>query len=269
MSVTHRTLGAAGLKLRPTRSSATRMPGTRIVVRPRFFAISPGDRGLAHEPLNALAANANALGQAQLGMDPSRAIDAAIGGVNGFDALQQPGVAERAVAGRPAQPVIEARPRDAEQLAAHRDRGAGLLRRDKPVDAHRVSVSFAKKAAARLSRSRSIRSRWFSRSSSFRRARSSEPRPSRSPTSTSCCRFHLGSDSGATPISPAIVTIDLPLRRYSSTASRLNCGGYGRRPLLLPATMDILRPGPDGPSAQVSVKAGALQASSTRRFRQR
>ena len=64
----------------------------------------------------------------------------------------------------------------------------------------------------------------------------------------------------------AIVTIDLPLRRYSSTASRLNCGGYGRRPLLLPATMDILRPGPDGPSAQVSVKPGVLHISSTERY---
>ena len=166
----------------------------------------------------------------------------------------------RAIAGRPAPPVIEARPRDAEQAAGHGDRSAGLLRRDEPVDAHRVSVSVAKKAAARLSRSRSIRSRWFSRSSSASRTRSSDDSPSRSPTSTACCRFHLRNDSGATPISPAIVTIDRPLRRYNSTASRLNCGGYGRRPLLLPATMDILRPGPDGPSAQVSVKAGALQS---------
>jgi len=41
MSATHKTLGAVGRKLRFTRSSATRTPGTRIVVRPRFFSIRP------------------------------------------------------------------------------------------------------------------------------------------------------------------------------------------------------------------------------------
>src|SRR3954452_4090850 len=34
---------------------------------------------------------------------------------------------------------------------------------------------------------------------------------------------------GRHTVSLAIVTIDLPLRRYSSTASGLNCGGFGRR----------------------------------------
>jgi hypothetical protein len=45
-----------------------------------------------------------------------------VGSVDGLDALQQPRVAERAVAGRPAQAVMDARPRDTEQLAGRGDR---------------------------------------------------------------------------------------------------------------------------------------------------
>ena len=51
-----------------------------------------GDRGLAHQPLHALAPNPNALCQAQLGVDAPRAIDATVGCVDGLDALDQPGV---------------------------------------------------------------------------------------------------------------------------------------------------------------------------------
>ena len=72
-------------------------------------------------------------------------------------------------------------------------------------------------------------------------------------------------DSCAWPLALATATAreqDLLLRAHALAAGLLgHHGGYGRRPLLLPATMDIRRPGPDGPSAQVSVKAGALQSS--------
>ena len=57
MSATHSTFGAVGRKSRSTRSSATRTPGTRIVVRPRFFGTRPEIPALAHQPLDALAAD--------------------------------------------------------------------------------------------------------------------------------------------------------------------------------------------------------------------
>ena len=88
MSATQSTLGAAGVNCRATRSSATRTPGTRIVVRPRFFGDQARDRGLAHQPLDALAPDPDALREAQLGVDAPRAVDAAIGGVDGLDALE-------------------------------------------------------------------------------------------------------------------------------------------------------------------------------------
>jgi hypothetical protein len=90
MSATQSTLGAAGLKSRATRSSATRTPGTRIVVRPPLLGDQAADRGLAHESLDALAPNPDPLGHPQPGVDAPRAIDAAGGRVDGLDAFQQP-----------------------------------------------------------------------------------------------------------------------------------------------------------------------------------
>ena len=103
---------------------------------------------------------------AQLGVDARRAVDAAVGAVDLDGSARSARRRSRARAlGTLARPVVVARAADAEQPAGHGDRGAGLLRRDQPVDAHRVSVSAAKKAAARLSRSRSCFSRAFSRRS--------------------------------------------------------------------------------------------------------
>ena len=118
---------------------------------------------------------------------------------------------------------------------------------------HSPDLSLAKKAAARLriSRScfRSSRSSW----------RSSELRPSRSPTSPSNCLFQDRSVSSEIPSSSEITRSDLPLRRYSWTASRRNSGGYGPRPRLLPGigghpSCRVRRPSP-----QVSAKPGKLQ----------
>ncbi len=48
----------------------------------------PGDPGLAHEALDALAAHALAVAEHELGMDARRPIDAAVGGVDLADALE-------------------------------------------------------------------------------------------------------------------------------------------------------------------------------------
>jgi hypothetical protein len=46
------TCGAAGRKRRSTRSSAALIPGTRIVVRPRFLATQPAGVSGSHQPLD-------------------------------------------------------------------------------------------------------------------------------------------------------------------------------------------------------------------------
>ncbi len=56
-------------------------------------------------------------------------------------------------------------------------------------------------------------------------SRSSVVSPSRSPSSTSCCLFHLLRDSLAMPSSSAIFGIDFSEERLSWTASDLNSGG--------------------------------------------
>jgi hypothetical protein len=52
---------------------------------------------------------------------------------------------------------MKTRPGDAEQPAEERDRVVGLLHRDEPEAAHRVSLSLAKKAAAFFKISSSVR----------------------------------------------------------------------------------------------------------------
>ena len=75
MSATHSMLGAAGRNWRWTRSSATRTPGTRIVVRPRRLGISPARPACAHQPLDPFAPDPDPVSHPQLGMHPRRAID--------------------------------------------------------------------------------------------------------------------------------------------------------------------------------------------------
>ena len=106
-------------------------------------------------------------------MDPRHPVDAAVRLVDRPDALGQPGVGERPLARRARRPLVVARAANAQPRTCQGDRGAGLLHRDEPVHAHRVSVSFAKKAAARLSRSRSCARRAFSRRSRRSSSRSS------------------------------------------------------------------------------------------------
>jgi hypothetical protein len=112
MSATHRTLGAAGVNCRATRSSGDPDSGNADRRAAPLLGHEPGDRGVAHQPLDALAPNPDALGGAQLGVDAPRAVDAAVGGVDGLDALGQPRVGQRALRRRPPLPVVIARAAD-------------------------------------------------------------------------------------------------------------------------------------------------------------
>ena len=81
---------------RSTRSSATRTPGTRIVVRPRLRRTSPRDAGLrASAAPRACATTRTPCAEAQLGVDARRAVDAAVRRVDRADLLGQPRVGQR------------------------------------------------------------------------------------------------------------------------------------------------------------------------------
>jgi transposase len=76
--------------------------------------------------------------------------------------------------------------------------------------------------------SRSIRSVWFSRRNRCNSSRSSlDSPPGRLPASLSACLTQLRNDTSEIPRSRATWRIDLPVRRTSSIASRLNSSGYG------------------------------------------
>ena len=69
-------------------------------------AHQPRQTGGPHKPLDALAADVDAVGS-QLGVDSASAISATAGGVGALDALDEPDVLELAVAGRPALPGVK------------------------------------------------------------------------------------------------------------------------------------------------------------------
>src|SRR5262249_39828404 len=145
--------------------------------------------------------------------------------------------------------------------AHERDRMVGPLRPDEAEAAHRVSLSLAKKAAAFRNTSRSSRRTRFSRRSRRNSSRSSLLNPSRRPASTPARLTHVLNDSAATPRSLAPSPSGRPARRYSSTASRRNSGGYGF--LKFDPLGMVAHPsrqiGQHRPSAQMSTKAGTLQ----------
>ena len=184
----------------------------------------PGDAGGPHEALHALARDHDALAEPQLGLHAPRPVDATVLRVDGLDLLDQPRVAQRTVRRRPTRPRVEPRRRDAEQLAGHGDRGAGLLRQDDPVARHRVPLSVAKKAAARLSRSRSWRSLWFSRRNLASSARSSVVTPSsRSRRSIWSWRRQLRNAASGRERMVSVVPRTAPPIRRSSVARRSSC----------------------------------------------
>src|SRR5205823_404508 len=141
------------------------------------------------------ARDLDALTETQLGPDTARAIDASGALVDVLHLLGEPRVAEGPIAGRSALPPMKARAAHLQHVAHHRDWKAGPLRRDDPVDAHRVSVSAAKKTAARLRISRSCSSLFTRRRSSRSSSRSALVRPSsRSLRSSWSCLTQMCSD---------------------------------------------------------------------------
>ena len=75
---------------RSTRSSQTRTPGTRIVVRPGAWATRPERPAWRIEPLDALAPDPLAVAEHELGVDARRPIDPAVRCVDLADPLEQP-----------------------------------------------------------------------------------------------------------------------------------------------------------------------------------
>src|SRR6266536_3090562 len=215
--------------------------------------------GGSHQSLDPLAAQPDPL-IAEVEVDPPSAVAVTAARVHPADPLGQRRVGERPRRRWPLLPGVEARARDTEHAAHQRDRVVGLLRRDEPEAAHRVSLSRAKKTAAFFKISRSCSSVRTFRRSSRNSWRSSLVSPSRRPPSTSACRAQIRSVSVETPRSTAISLSGRPDRLYSSTASRRNSGGYGFLKFD-PLGMAEHPPCPAGqcrPSAQVSTETGAL-----------
>ena len=149
MSASHSTFGSAGRNCLSTRSSATLTPGTAIVVRPRFFATSPEIPAVRISRSTRLRPTRIPQREAQLRVDPGRAIDLPLRRVDRLDLFKQPRVLERPVRRRAALPIVEAGAVDLQRPAHHRDWVVGLLRGDEQEHlAYRPSVSLAKKAAA-------------------------------------------------------------------------------------------------------------------------
>jgi hypothetical protein len=96
--------------------------------------------------------------KAQLGVNPSGAVGAITDGVDLLDPFGQERVRQRPIRRRWALPVMKAPTVHAQRPAHHSDRIVGLLRGDQAeYHVYRPSVSRAKKAAAFLTFSRSIR----------------------------------------------------------------------------------------------------------------
>jgi hypothetical protein len=96
-------------------------PGDPDRGAPALAADHPADGGLAHQALHALASDALAVAEHQLGMNPGRPVDLTIGLVDLTDALGQPGVPERTPRRRPKLPGVIARAADAEHPAQGAD----------------------------------------------------------------------------------------------------------------------------------------------------
>jgi len=118
--------------------------------RPVLLGLQPRQAGLAHQALDAFAADLLAVVDDEIAPDARRAIDLAPQGEQLADAGGQAGVLERPRRRRSADPGVKARAADLQHAAHDLDRVLGPLRRDEPEDPHRVPLSLAKKAAADL-----------------------------------------------------------------------------------------------------------------------
>ncbi len=222
---------------------------------PPLLGDQAGEAGLAHQPLDAFAADPLAVVEDEIRPDPRRAIDAAALAVQLTDPFGQPRVLERTRPGRPLRPGVIAGAADLEHTAHDHDRVRGLLRSDEPVRAHRVPPSRAKKAAAFFRISRSSASTRFSRRNLRSSSRSAELSPSALPSSTSSWTNQLRNDCADTPSSRASCGTERPLLRSNLTASERNSNEYG-------GIFGINRhpSRPSELSQKMSMKAGELQS---------
>src|SRR5581483_6959471 len=141
--------------------------------------------------------------------------------------LGEPGIRLGARRWFASPPGIVARTRDAGEPAEQGNGIAGLLRRDEPHAAHRVSL--AKQAAAFF---RISRSSWSVLTSRRRRRSSSRSSVVRAPggpwpASTRACCTQRRKDSVAMPRSPAICRMLLPLVCTNCSASARKRSAYG------------------------------------------
>ena len=127
------------------------IPGIRIVVRPALSRPDAGDTGGLHQPRDPLLPDPDVVLEAQLGMDPRRAVHTAAPLVDLLDLLDQPRILKDAIGRRPTLPVVKPGPAHPEHTAHQGNGKVALLRSDKRVHlAYRPSSSFAKKTAADL-----------------------------------------------------------------------------------------------------------------------
>ncbi len=129
------------------------------------------------------------------------------------DPLDQPGVGELAVRRRPALPGVEPGAGDAEHPTEQRDRVVGLLRRDEPEHAHRVSLSRAKRAAAFFQDLPLLLEHPDLAPAARSSVRSPLVRPFASPASIADCLTHSRNDSDE-------VVRDLPQRAAADPVQR-------------------------------------------------
>lgn len=126
---------------------------------PALACRNPGDTSRSHQPLDALSPDVDAMPEPQLGVNAARAVGAVRGGVDLLDPLGQPGVAQDAIGRRTTLPVMKAGAVDPQYAAHHRHREVRSLCLYQREDlSYGSPVSRAKKAAAFLRISRSIRS---------------------------------------------------------------------------------------------------------------
>src|SRR5829696_6698170 len=196
---------------------------------PPLTRLDPRDTGGFHQAGDALAPDPDPVLEAQLGMDPGRAVNTSARVVDLLDLLGQPSIGQGAIGRWPALPIVEAGAVDAEHAAHHGDGIVGLLRGDERERlAYRPSLSFAKKTAAFARISRSIRSFAFSSRSLCSSSRSSLLRPpGRSPRSARSCLIQLRNVTSEIPRSLASWRCGLSPNKASLIASRRNSSGYG------------------------------------------
>ena len=149
-----------------------------------------------HETLHALLADVDAFA-GQHRVHARAAVPASAVLIDAADLLGQPRVGELPVRRRARTPRPIAGLGNPEQLAHQGDRvgAVGSLRRDMPVDTHRVSVSLANRAVARLRMSRSCSKR-------LQRLRNSRNSP----------RSALVSPSSRAPAVALVLTLPVPKR---------------------------------------------------------